>query len=96
MIEAAHARRYVRRDGTSVRALQYDGRVAGFGALLTAFPGCVLPHPHRDDAVLIAMASGRHVRITAGDWLVELADGSLEIDPDDQFNIRHELKAIAA
>ena len=92
----SHARLYARRDGTTVRAQQYDGRVAAFGALLTAFPGHVLPHPHRDDAVLIAMASGRHVRITAGDWVVEQPDGSLEIDPDDQFHIRHEPKAIAA
>ena len=77
--------------------MQYDGRVAGFYALLAAFPGRVLPHPHRDDAVLVIMNSDRRVRIAAGDWVTEQPDGSLQIDPDDQFHVRQSVaEAIAA
>ena len=92
----AHARLYAGRNGT-VRASQYDGRVAGFGALLAAFPGRIAPHPHRDDAVLAVMGSGRRVRIEAGDWVMQSADGELLTSPDDQFRIDYHLvEAIAA
>ena len=97
MADSFHSRRFLRRDGTVVRAQQYDGRVAGFYALLQAFPGRVLPHPHRDDAVLVLMASGGKTRITAGDWVTEESDGSLRTHPADQFHIGHSLpEAIAA
>ncbi len=97
MSDATHARHFVRRDGTAVRAMQFDGRVAGFAALLTAFPGRIVPHPHRDDAVLVIMDSGRRVRITAGDWVVQQPDRSLRTEPDDQFYIgHHQPEAIAA
>ena len=85
----ADAHRYVGRDGIAVRALQYDGRVAGFYLLLTSFPARILPHPHRDDAVLVTTASDRRVRIGAGDWVVETAPGQLETYPDDAFRILH-------
>ena len=96
MAQTAHARRYMRRDGTSVRALQFDGRIAGFAALLTAFPGKIVPHPHRDDAVLVAMASGGRVRIEAGDWVTQSDDGEMRTVPDDQFHLGHILRASAA
>ena len=91
MAQSAHARRFVRRDRTVVRAAQFDGRVAGFAALLVAFPGRVAPHPHRDDAVLVVMDSGRRVRIEAGDWVTEELDGTLRPHPQDQFDIGHSL-----
>ncbi len=97
MAQPDHARSYKRPDGAIVRAMQFDGRVAGFAALLTAFPGRVAPHPHRDDALLVIMESGRRVRIEAGDWVAQLPCGALATDPDDQFRIRHTIaEAIAA
>ncbi len=96
MAQTAHARRYMRRDGSVVRAVQFDGRVAGFAALLSAFPGRIAPHPHRDDAVLVIMDSERRVRIEAGDWVAEEPDGSLRTHPQDQFDIGHSLSELIA
>ncbi len=43
------------------------------------------------------MNSGSQVRIEAGDWVTEQPDGSLQVDPDDQFHLRQNiLEAIAA
>ena len=74
--------------------MRYGGRVADFAALLTAFPGRVRPHPHRDDAVL---AGERDTRVEAGDWVTAGGDGALRTWPEDQFDILHRpAEAIAA